>query len=92
MIFVFSLNNMDLIERVEKAIDTVRPYLHADGGDVKIVEITADFIVRLELTGTCSNCTMSTMTMKAGIEEAVKRAVPEIVSVEAVNGLVGIPR
>ena len=78
---------MDLIERVNKAIDTVRPYLHADGGDVRIVEITADNIVKLELTGTCSNCSMSTMTMKAGIEEAVKRAVPEIVSVEAVNGL-----
>jgi len=78
---------MDLIERVNKAIDTVRPYLHADGGDVRIVEITADNVVKLELTGTCSNCSMSTMTMKAGIEEAVKRAVPEIVSVEAVNGL-----
>ena len=78
---------MDLIDRVNKAIDTVRPYLHADGGDVRIVEITADNIVKLELTGTCSNCSMSTMTMKAGIEEAVKRAVPEIVSVEAVNGL-----
>jgi Fe-S cluster biogenesis protein NfuA len=78
---------MDLIERVEKAIDTVRPYLEADGGNVKIVEITTDNIVKLELTGTCSSCAMSTMTMKAGIEEAVKRAVPEIVAVEAVNGM-----
>lgn len=83
---------MELIDRVEKAIDTVRPYLQADGGDVKIVEITTDNIVRLELTGTCSNCSMSTMTMKAGIEEAVKRAVPEIVAVEAVNGLVSLSR
>ena len=78
---------MQLIERVEKAIDTVRPYLQADGGNVEIVEITEDFIVRLKLTGTCSSCSMSTMTMKAGIEEAIKRIVPEIVSVEAVNGL-----
>ena len=83
---------MELIDRVEKAIDTVRPYLQADGGDVKIVEITADNIVKLELTGTCSNCSMSTMTMKAGIEEAIKRAVPEIASVEAVNGLVALSR
>ncbi len=83
---------MELLDRVEKAIDTVRPYLQADGGDVKIVEITTDNIVRLELTGTCSNCSMSTMTMKAGIEEAVKRAVPEIVAVEAVNGLVSLSR
>ena len=78
---------MDLLERVEKAIDTVRPYLEADGGNVKIVEITPDNIVRLELTGTCSSCSMSSMTMKAGIEEAVKRAVPEIVAVEAINAL-----
>ena len=78
---------MELLERVEKAIDTVRPYLEADGGNVKIVEITSDFIVKLELTGTCSSCSMSSMTMKAGIEEAVKRAVPEIVAVEAINGL-----
>lgn len=78
---------MDLLERVEKAIDTVRPYLEADGGNVKIVEITPDNIVKLELTGTCSNCAMSSMTMKAGIEEAVKREVPEIVAVEAINAL-----
>jgi Fe-S cluster biogenesis protein NfuA len=78
---------MDLLERVEKAIDTVRPYLEADGGNVKIVEITPDYIVKLELTGTCSNCAMSSMTMKAGIEEAVKREVPEIVAVEAINAL-----
>ena len=78
---------MELLERVEKAIDTVRPYLEADGGNVRVVEITSDNIVKLELTGTCSSCAMSTMTMKAGIEEAVKKAVPEIVSVEAINGL-----
>jgi len=78
---------MDLLERVEKAIDTVRPYLEADGGNVKIVEITPDNIVRLELTGACSSCSMSSMTMKAGIEDAVKRAVPEIVAVEAINAM-----
>ena len=78
---------MDLLERVEKAIDTVRPYLEADGGNVKIVEITPQNIVKLELTGTCSNCAMSSMTMKAGIEEAVKREVPEIVAAEAINGV-----
>jgi Fe-S cluster biogenesis protein NfuA len=78
---------MQLIDRVEQAIDTVRPYLEADGGNVKIVEITSDNVVLLELTGACSSCAMSTMTMKAGIEEAVKRAVPEIVEVRAVNGL-----
>jgi Fe-S cluster biogenesis protein NfuA len=74
-----------LIDRVELAMDGIRPYLEADGGNVKIVEITDDLVLRLELTGTCSSCPMSTMTLKAGVEEAVKRAVPEITKVEAVN-------
>jgi Fe-S cluster biogenesis protein NfuA len=78
---------MDLLERVEKAIDTVRPYLEADGGNVKIVDITPENVVRLELTGACSSCSMSSMTMKAGIEDAVKRAVPEISAVVAINAM-----
>ncbi|MCH6235113.1 NifU family protein [Cognataquiflexum rubidum] len=77
-----------LSERIEAALDSIRPYLEADGGNVKVVEITDDFILRLELTGTCSSCPMSTMTLKAGVEEAIKRAVPEIIKVEAVNVLV----
>jgi Fe-S cluster biogenesis protein NfuA len=74
-----------LIERVETAIDTIRPYLKDDGGDVRIVEITEDKKVILELTGACSTCPMSASTMKGGIEEAIKRYVPEIESVEALN-------
>ncbi|WP_194975666.1 NifU family protein [Aquiflexum lacus] len=74
-----------LIDRVELALDGIRPYLEADGGNVKIVEITEDLVLKLELTGTCSSCPMSTMTLKAGVEEAVKRAVPEIIKVEAIN-------
>lgn len=77
-----------LSERIEEALDSIRPYLEADGGNVKVVEVTDDFILRLELTGTCSSCPMSTMTLKAGVEEAIKRAVPEIIKVEAVNVLV----
>jgi Fe-S cluster biogenesis protein NfuA len=74
-----------MIDKVELALDSIRPYLEADGGNVKIVEITEDMVVRLELTGTCSSCPMSTMTLKAGVEEAIKRAIPEITKVEAVN-------
>ena len=74
-----------MIEKVELALDSIRPYLEADGGNVKIVEITEDMVLRLELTGTCSSCPMSTMTLKAGVEEAIKRAIPEITKVEAVN-------
>ncbi|PRY90759.1 NifU family protein [Mongoliibacter ruber] len=77
--------DVELIDRVEKALDTIRPYLEADGGNVKIVEITNDNILKLELTGTCSSCPMSTMTLKAGVEEAIKRDIPEIIKVVAVN-------
>lgn len=77
-----------LIERVELALDGIRPYLEADGGNVKVIEITDDLVLRLELTGTCSSCPMSTMTLKAGVEEAVKKAVPEITKVVAVNVVV----
>ncbi len=71
--------------KVENALDSIRPYLEADGGNVKILEISEDNIVKLELLGACGTCPMSTMTMKAGVEEAIKRAVPEIRSVIAVN-------
>lgn len=76
---------IDIYNKVEKALDTIRPYLAADGGNVKILEITEEGLLKIELLGTCGNCPMSTMTMKAGIEESVKKAVPEIVHVEAVN-------
>ncbi len=76
---------MDLFQKVENALNTIRPYLKADGGDVSIEEITPDNIVKLKLLGTCETCPMSFMTLKAGIEEAVKKAVPEITAVQAVN-------
>ena len=75
----------EVIEKVEKALDTIRPYLEADGGDVKILEIDEELNVVLELMGNCGSCPMSTMTLKAGVEEAIKRDVPEVKSVHAVN-------
>jgi len=72
-------------KKIEEALDTIRPYLVADGGDVELIEITDDLIVRVELKGACQSCSMSTMTMKAGIEETIKRAVPGIKGVEAVS-------
>jgi Fe-S cluster biogenesis protein NfuA len=76
---------IELTKRVEEALEQVRPYLQADGGNVSLVEITEDKVVRLELLGACKSCSMSMMTMKAGIEETIKRSVPEITAVEAVN-------
>jgi Fe-S cluster biogenesis protein NfuA len=74
-----------LYEEVEKAIDSIRPYLKTDGGDVKIVEITEENKVILELLGACASCSMSASTMKAGIEDAIKRAVPQVTEIEALN-------
>ncbi|RZK41552.1 MAG: NifU family protein [Pedobacter sp.] len=76
---------MSLTEQVEEALETVRPYLIADGGNVAIEEITPDNIVKLRLLGNCSSCKMSFMTMKAGIEQAIMKAVPEIKAVVAVD-------
>ena len=76
---------MNLIERVDQALESIRPYLIADGGDVAIEEITEEKVVRLKLLGNCGSCKMSFMTMKAGIEQAIMKAVPEITAVEAVN-------
>lgn len=77
--------NQDLYNRVEDALKTIRPYLEADGGDVELVEVTEENTAMLELKGACSTCSMSHMTMKAGIEETIMRAVPEIKSVQAVR-------
>jgi Fe-S cluster biogenesis protein NfuA len=76
---------MSVLERVEAALNTIRPYLETDGGNVSIEEITPDNVVKLRLLGACGSCPMSIMTLKAGIEEAIKKAVPEITGVDAIN-------
>lgn len=75
----------ELLQRVEKALDQLRPYLEADSGNVSVIEITDDMIVHLQFHGACSSCSMSAMTLKAGIEETILRMVPEIKGVTAVN-------
>ncbi|QSE99216.1 NifU family protein [Fulvivirga lutea] len=80
-----NLVSEELVSRIDKALDSIRPYLETDGGNVKVVEITDDMTVKLELLGACGSCPMSTMTLKAGVEEAIKKAVPEIKHVEALN-------
>lgn len=76
---------MNLTDQVEVALNSIRPFLEADGGNVSIEEITADNVLKLRLLGSCGSCPMSIMTMKAGIEQAIMRAVPQIKAVEAVN-------
>ena len=75
----------ELIEKIETTLDQIRPYLEADGGNVALHEITDDMVVKLKLLGACGSCPMSIMTLKAGVEQALKRAIPEINSVEAIN-------
>lgn len=75
----------DLGMLVEAALDTIRPYLITDGGNVRVLEITKDKKLVIEFMGNCGSCKMSTMTFKAGIEEAIKKAVPEIEGIEVIN-------
>lgn len=65
-------------EQVEKALDEVRPALQADGGDVELVEVGDDGIVKVRLTGACGSCPMSTMTLKMGIEKTLKEKIPGV--------------
>ncbi|MEQ8302153.1 MAG: NifU family protein [Cyclobacteriaceae bacterium] len=75
----------DLAARVEAALDNIRPYLVMDGGNVRILDISKNQHLRLEFLGNCGNCPMSTMTFKAGVEEAIMKAVPEISTIEVIN-------
>lgn len=77
--------DQDFMLRIESALDQIRPYLEADGGNVKVLEVTEEMVLKLELLGACGTCPMSSMTLKAGVEQSVLKAVPEIKSVEAVN-------
>ena len=80
-----SSTNTDLIKKAQNAIEQIRPYLQADGGDIRFVELTDENILNVELQGSCGSCPFSKMTLKNGVEEAVRRTLPEIVSVEAIN-------
>ncbi|HKK32827.1 MAG TPA: NifU family protein [Desulfomicrobiaceae bacterium] len=71
-------------EQVEAALDKIRPSLQADGGDVELVEITKNGIVKVRLQGACQGCPMSQMTLKGGIERVLKREIPGVKAVEAV--------
>lgn len=74
---------MDQSEKIKIALDSIRPFLQKDGGDVELIDVKANR-VRVKLTGACETCSMSAMTLRAGIELAVKNAIPEIEAVEAV--------
>jgi len=79
------MKDEELINRVNLVIDQLRPYLKNDGGDMELIEITEDKKVRVRLLGACQTCSISPVTLKAGLEESLKVSVPEIAGVEAVE-------
>jgi Fe-S cluster biogenesis protein NfuA len=80
-----SAKNNVIYQEVETALKEIRPYLQADGGDISLVEVTDDFIVKVKLQGSCNGCPMSMQTLKGGVEMVVKKSVPQIVEVVAVD-------
>ena len=76
-----------IINKIEAALDEIRPYLRSDGGDISLVEITDDYIVKVKLMGACQTCHVSMMTLKNGVEVAVKNAVPKVKQVVEVGDL-----
>lgn len=80
-----SVQNEALFLKVVEALDEIRPFLHEDGGDLEIVDITADRVLQIQFVGACSSCSMNNMTFKNGVEEAIMRLVPEIRAVEPTN-------
>lgn len=75
----------EITKKVQNVISQIRPYLQQDGGDIEFVEYTDDNVVNVKLLGACGSCPYSTMTLKNGVETAMKKAIPEVKSVEAIN-------
>ena len=79
------MDHDSLINRVNKGLAEVRPYLESDGGNVSLVKITSDFIVFVRLEGACKSCDVNQMTLKLGVEEAIKKYAPEINTVQTID-------
>ena len=79
------MNQENLLSRVNKGLDDIRPYLATDGGNLSLVKITSDLTVFIRFEGACKTCDVNQMTLKLGIEESVKKHAPEIKSVETID-------
>ena len=77
----------NIINKIEEALKKIRPYLEADGGDISLVEVTEDMVVKVKLMGACSSCNVSMMTLKNGVEVAIKNVLPEVKEVIDVTSL-----
>ena len=81
------ITDENIINKIEEALKKIRPYLEADGGDISLVEVTEDMVVKVKLMGACSSCNVSMMTLKNGVEVAIKDALPEVKEVIDVTSL-----
>ena len=79
------ITDQKILDKVEGALNQVRPYLESDGGDIRLIEVSDDFIVKVKLLGACSDCQVSMMTLKAGVEQAVKKVLPQVKEVVDVD-------
>jgi Fe-S cluster biogenesis protein NfuA len=84
LLIVSALQEVSMKEQVEQALDKIRPALQRDGGDIELVDVEENGVVKVRLTGACHGCPMSQMTLKSGVERIVKQMVPEVTTVESV--------
>lgn len=79
------ITDKNIINKIEEALTQVRPFLESDGGDIRLVEVTDDYVVKVKLLGACSDCQVSVMTLKAGVEQAIKKMLPQVKEVVDVD-------
>jgi len=79
------MSKRKIIDKINVALEQIRPFLNDDGGDIELIEVTPDNVVKVKFLGACKSCNMSPSTLKGGVEEAIRRAVPEIKSVIAIE-------
>ena len=81
------ITDKKILDKIEVALQEIRPFLQDDGGDINFIELTDQWVVRVKLVGACSSCNISMMTLKNGVEVAIKRAVPEVKEVVEISSL-----
>jgi Fe-S cluster biogenesis protein NfuA len=81
------ITDKTIIDKIEAALQEIRPFLEADGGDINFIELTDQWVVKVKLVGACGTCNISMMTLKNGVEVVVKRAVPEVKEVIEISSL-----
>ncbi len=79
------MNRAETIDKINLALEQIRPFLNDDNGDIELIEVTDDFIVKVKFLGACSECSMSPMTLKGGVEEAIKKVLPEVKEVVTIE-------